>query len=233
MAFQDKKPIYQGILYDVNGNPVGVTLDGAVYRLETEGKVLNSSGAQIDPATEAKLETVRALLASIKDTDGIKKITDGIQLQASANGFGSVKLEDGSSTRKAYIDESFRLAVSANVVVPPTSVAVNIQVVSNLNGTSDDVYVIPNGKTLTVSRFAGGAEGNRNRGSVVSLYYDPNGNGVGMTLIRMMFLGTSNWEFSLDNQFVGDGTAAIRMRRDRLDNGADFVAGFWDGFRDA
>lgn len=65
------------ILYDSSGNAVGVILDGSVYRLQALSKILNSSGTQIDPATQGTL-------ASIKDTDGIKKITDAVAVTDNA-----------------------------------------------------------------------------------------------------------------------------------------------------
>lgn len=72
------------VLYDSAGNAVAVVLDGAVYRLRTETKIVRASdGAQINPATE---ETI----ASIKNTDGIKKITD--QLPAGTNNIGDVDI---------------------------------------------------------------------------------------------------------------------------------------------
>lgn len=74
-------PIY---LVDNSGNVIGVVLDGAVYRLRTESKIVRASdGAQINPATQ---ET----LAAIKDTDGIKKIVDA--LPAGTNNIGDVDL---------------------------------------------------------------------------------------------------------------------------------------------
>ena len=69
------------ILFDTAGNAIGVVLDGAVYRLQAITKVLNSGGTQVDPATEGTL-------SSIKDTDGIKKITE--QLPAGTNEIGAV-----------------------------------------------------------------------------------------------------------------------------------------------
>lgn len=59
------------ILIDEDGHQVGVVLDGAVYRLQQVGKLLNAAGSQINPATEDTL-------ALIKNTDGIKKITDPV-----------------------------------------------------------------------------------------------------------------------------------------------------------
>ena len=59
---------------DADGNAVGILLDGGIYRVQTVGKILNAAGTQINPATqetvatlatEAKLELVRVLLATI------------------------------------------------------------------------------------------------------------------------------------------------------------------------
>jgi len=70
------------VLYDAGGNTVGVVLDGSIYRLQTQAKIVRASdGAQINPATQ---ET----LTSIKDTDGIKKIVDA--LPAGTNEIGKV-----------------------------------------------------------------------------------------------------------------------------------------------
>jgi len=85
------------ILYDSTGtNPVAVVLDGAVYRLQIASKIARASdGAFVNPSTEetltsadGKLTTIDAVLDSIKDTDGIKKITD--QLPAGTNEIGKV-----------------------------------------------------------------------------------------------------------------------------------------------
>jgi hypothetical protein len=69
------------LLVDEDGNIVGVTLDGGVYRLEGIQKVRNASGTLVNPATQETLE-------SIKDTDGIKKITEA--LPAGTNELGKV-----------------------------------------------------------------------------------------------------------------------------------------------
>ena len=80
------------VLYDATGNAVGVFLDGAVYRIRAESKIVRASdGAQINPSRE---ET----LVSIKDTDGIKKIQDG--LPTGTNEIGLV----GQGTKAAAAD---------------------------------------------------------------------------------------------------------------------------------
>lgn len=93
------------ILYDANGDPITVINDGgSVRRLAGINKVLNVSGVQVNPSTEetsatrasestlltadGRLTTIDSVLDSIKDTDGVKKITD--QLPEGTNQIGSV-----------------------------------------------------------------------------------------------------------------------------------------------
>jgi hypothetical protein len=71
------------LLVDAEGHQVGIILDGSVYRLQQIGKLLNTAGSAISPATEDTL-------AAIKDTDGVKKITE--PLPAGTNNIGDVDL---------------------------------------------------------------------------------------------------------------------------------------------
>lgn len=71
------------LLIDENGNYIKVTQDGSDYKYEFLGKLRNVAGTIVNPATEdtlsaadTKLGTIDGVLDSIKDTDGIKKITD-------------------------------------------------------------------------------------------------------------------------------------------------------------
>lgn len=178
---------------------------------------------------------IGAWLGSTTPTVGQKAMTACVPVAlASDQTAVPAKIEDGSgSGRLAAVDGSNRLLVSANAtVVPPAATPVEISEISVLTGTADTVYVIPNTKVLTITRFAGGAEGNSGKRSKVELFYDPAGTGTGMTLLRSMYLGGTNYEFGLDYKATGDGTRAIRMRRTRLDGASDEVAGFWSGYRD-
>lgn len=77
------------ILYDADGNPVSIVLDGATYRLQMSAKVARASdGAFVNPATQ---ET----LAAIKDTDGVKKIVDALPI--GDNTIGRAKVTDGTN----------------------------------------------------------------------------------------------------------------------------------------
>jgi hypothetical protein len=98
------------VIYDANGNPVSIINDSGVYRISGVTKVLNSSNTQINPATQETLE-------SIKDTDGIKKITDA--LPTGTNTIGNIQITDDGGTTIADIvtDNSIdRLETRSSIV---------------------------------------------------------------------------------------------------------------------
>lgn len=76
------EPLQAVVLQDENGNAVGVILDGSVYRLQSIGKILNASGAQINPATQ---ET----LASLDGKDFATETTLAARATAAAQTDGS------------------------------------------------------------------------------------------------------------------------------------------------
>lgn len=125
-----------------------------------------------------------------------------------------------------------RLYVSAAVAPPAAATPVNTAATGSVSGTSDNVYTIPNAANLVIQRFSGTAEVDTSGGNKIELYWDPNGTGTGMTLIRVAFCGGNIFEFGLDYKapLVGDGTRAIRMRRTRLSGGGKEISGFWDGY---
>ena len=107
------------VLTDDLGNVIAVLNDGGVYRLRTETKLATGHGL----ATEATL-------ASIKDTDGIKKITD--QLPVGANLLGKVQIRNpgdtadlGSAASPVRIDPTGSTVqpVSLSTVPLPTGAA--------------------------------------------------------------------------------------------------------------
>ncbi len=77
------------ILYDADGNAVSIVSDSGVRRLSGITKLLDAAGTQINPTKE---ET----LAAIKDTAGVKKITDA--LPAGTNLLGKVQLRNPGNT---------------------------------------------------------------------------------------------------------------------------------------
>ena len=106
------------ILHDINGDPVDVLDDSGTLRLSGATKVLNSSGSQVNPATEGtlssadgKLTTIDAALDAIKDTDGIKKIVD--PLPAGTNNIGDVDVVSSALPQGAATEATLATRATA------------------------------------------------------------------------------------------------------------------------
>ena len=62
--------------------------------------------------------------------------------------------------------------------------------------------------------LSGAPEG---KGSKVELFYDPNGNGTGMTLIRVAYVNGDSFSLDLNRELgPGNGTRAVRLRLTNL-----------------
>lgn len=186
-------------------------------------------------AANQNLIDIETLLTSIKNTDGIKKITDA--LPVGDNIIGRTKLSDG--TDLALIesngairigiygnggtvpvdvsldgtDGKYRLEIVGKVSVsappaPPASTPVSIDASSPLSvtTTSTTTYVIPNGETLTITSITAGAEGDPNeRGSKVEVFYY---DGTERIIERIYLTGQTVPLFP-DTAEARDGTALV------------------------
>jgi hypothetical protein len=114
---------------------------------------------------------------------------------------------------------------------PPATTPVDVGGVQLVGNTPvDTVHVITNGKTLVIQNFNGGAppEGS---GSKVELFYDPNGNGTGMTLLRVAYVSGSNFSLDMARELgPGNGTRAARLRRTSLGGASREIAAFLAGY---
>lgn len=134
---------------------------------------------------------------------------------------------DGS-TRADII--SGRISVSPTPpATPPTATSVIITQSSDVSGTIDHVYTITSGKTLQLNLFSAGAEASVS-GAVCKLYYDPNGDGSALTLIEAIYENGATSQVTLDEQYTGDGTRAIRLRRTNLTGGSVEITAKWVGY---
>lgn len=131
---------------------------------------------------------------------------------------------------QADITATGRLKVSTEPPTPPPDKTAVIKLeYGNVSTTDDLVYIIPNGETLQLQRFSAGAE-TANSGNVVELWYDPNGNGVGMTIIDTIFCDGTSDQHDLNQTYLGDGTKSIRLIRKRLSGGSTLIFGRWEGY---
>lgn len=113
---------------------------------------------------------------------------------------------------------------------PAESTPVIITEFNNVSTTHDIPYDIPDGETLIIQRFSGGAEVDSTAGNVVELWYDPLGTGLGMTIIDVIFCSGDGDQHDLREEYLGDGTKRIIMRRRRFGGGAKEIFGRWEGY---
>jgi len=131
---------------------------------------------------------------------------------------------------KADVTPNGRLKVSQEPPAPPVGTTGIVQTEYGDVDTYDDIeYTIPDGETLVLQRFSGGGE-QTNGGNVIELWYDPNGNGINMEIIDAIFCDGSSDQHDLNDEFVGNGTRKIRLRRKRLSGGAVALFGRWEGY---
>ena len=126
---------------------------------------------------------------------------------------------------------SGRLNVSTLPVTPSGATVVSEAYTGNVSSVDDQFYTIPVGDELTIQQISGGGE-QKGDGSKVEIFWAPNGTTVGVTLIRVGYVNGSNFQFGLNYTapLIGDGTAAILTRRQRLSGGSREIAAFWEGF---
>ena len=139
---------------------------------------------------DGRLTTIDAVLDSIKDTDGIKKITD--QLPAGTNEIGKVaqgtkaslanawptvvtdaagnaiSSQDDAGTRRLEI--AGKVSVTGASPPPSTNPATILADTPLTVGTHDTVFVIPNGQTFYLQQIISGNE-DPAKGAVTSVIY--------------------------------------------------------------
>ena len=142
--------------------------------------------------------------------------------------------EDSSSPgefKNVLVDSTGRILVnSVSGAVPFGAMLVRRTVYTNMSGVSDDLYTVTNGTTLTIQNFAASAETDTTGGSVIELFEDPNGDLSVLNPIDIIFSGGNSFQHSLDEQFTGNGTRRILIRRRRLTGGSKTIFARWEGF---
>ena len=143
-----------------------------------------------------------------------------------------VEIGDESSGFSAEVDSSGRLKVIASTappVTPPAATEVTQTAYSSMSGTQDTLYTITNGTTLTITQLQGGAEADSD-GTVIELYEDPNVDLSVLNVITVIFASGVSNSIPLADDFTGDGTRRILLRRRRLTGGSNEVFGRWTGY---
>jgi hypothetical protein len=94
---------------------------------------------------------------------------------------------------------------------------------------SDTYYTITNAKILTIQSFAGGAE-ETTGGSAIDLYYDPNGDLSALTWVDTLYVNGEDSQHSIGEEFTGNGTRRMVMRRRGYTASAREMSGRWYGY---
>lgn len=131
----------------------------------------------------------------------------------------------------ADITASGRLKVSQEPpIAPPGTTSVIVVEYDTVATEDDNVYIIPTGEKIIINRLSAGAEASSS-GSVIELWYDPNGDGTGMTIIDVIFCNGTSDQHDLSENIIGDGTKSIRLRRRDLNifSSSDIFAR-WEGY---
>jgi hypothetical protein len=114
---------------------------------------------------------------------------------------------------------------------PPATTPIEIGGIEIVGGSPiDTVHVIGTGRVLVIQNLSGGAAP-IGSGSKVELYDDPNGNGVGMTLMRVAYVNGTSFSLDMSRELgPGNGTRAVRLRRASLGGASREVAAFLAGY---
>jgi hypothetical protein len=112
---------------------------------------------------------------------------------------------------------------------PPATVPVKITAKTNMSGTVDTLYTITSGTVLTIQTLSAGAE-TSNSGHIIELFEDPNGDLSVLNVIEDIYVNGSSDQKTIGENFVGDGTRRILLRRRAFGGGSNDVTGIWQGF---
>ncbi len=151
---------------------------------------------------------------SMIDTDPLQIWVD---LPASSAGSVNSKIEGDISGNIAEVTASKALLVTNVTTPPPATTPVLESFLNSSNGTLDNFYVIPSGQTLTLQLFRSGSEGS----AICSAYTADDGtnpNDVTKPLAISYLLANNDSQIENFN-IVGDGTRAIRLRREAVGGG--------------
>lgn len=161
-------------------------------------------------AADTKLGTIDAVLDSIKDTDGVKKITDA--LPVGDNLIGRVKLSDGTEVADITPDAGVnRLEILGKVSVvgalpPPSTTPVDIFADTPLTvGTDDTTFTVPDGETFHLQAVTAGNE-DPTKGAVIEVIFDDGSEHI----IERLYTNGETIQISFpDVETARDGTALL------------------------
>ena len=217
-----------------------VSLDGKDFATETTqvalGVILSAIETKVATETTLATRASEATLASIKDTAGVKKITDELpagtqeigKVAQGTKGAGSngwpVVLYDGAGNPVTITNDAgvYRVEITGKVqtvgaIPPPATTPVRINADTPLTVRSHDTsFVIPTGETFYMQAVTAGNE-DPTKGAVIEVLYD---NGTEHLVERIytngetIQIGFPDLSSARDGTvLVGNGSHTIVVRR--------------------
>ncbi|HNR90701.1 MAG TPA: hypothetical protein PKM65_20360 [Spirochaetota bacterium] len=223
---------------DLGSGKRGLDVNASVTIEDVDANTRDGAG---NPITSTDLGSGKRGLdvnVAITPTEAVKirdKNAAGNEVSVDAAGNLSAKtiLRDATfDSRLAKVDASGNQLVILAAPVPPTGkTAISNTQQGDMSGVQNSFTVIPNGYSVVIQRLKAGAEHESNGGSKVELWYAPNGNTTGMTLLEAIYINGSSNQFDLAYESpIGNGTRAILLRRSRLIGGSVEVFAKWEGY---
>lgn len=128
-------------------------------------------------------------------------------------------------------DGSVNVVPLLNPPAPANTTAVTTSAFGDVSNTSGDdtYYTITNTKVLTIQTLVAGSE-ETTGGAIVELFYDPNANLTGMTRISTLFVNGTSDNTPVGQNFTGNGTRRIVLRRRSYSSSAREMFGQWIGY---
>jgi len=132
--------------------------------------------------------------------------------------------------REVAVNQARRVLVSSEINNPDGSTPIVQTAFSDMSGTVDTLFTITNGTILTIQRLTAGAEVDATSGSVIELFEDPNGDLSVLNVIDVIFASGTTSQLDIGEDFTGDGTRRILLRRRRIGGGSREIFARWQGF---
>jgi hypothetical protein len=166
----------------------------------------------------------------VVDDAGTKRLQ--VEIAGSAGGIPTdVRIKDDTDNVFANVTEAGSLKVDASPVTPTGATSKADIGSAGVPGPGyvEEVYVITNGELLTIQQFSGGGEVS-STGSRIELRHRPTGLPASDVLIAVGYANGSSFEQTINQSFLGDGTAEVVIRRENMTGGTIHITGRWVGY---
>lgn len=152
---------------------------------------------------------------------------------ASDHAIISVQIKNGSNILAVNADGSIQ---TVPLVTPPAPSGATTVIQDDFDDVAstagvDINYVITDLKTLTIQTLVAGSE-TTTGGSIVELFEDPSGTGTPLTRISSLFVDGQSDNAPVNQEFIGNGTRRIILRRRGYSGSAREMFAQWIGFEE-